>query len=513
MAKVYDKPASVEGAAEELQPPEEDLNGKSAPAAMSGMYRAAWRWHFYAGLFVIPFLVTLAVTGAIYLFKDQAEPIMYRDLTRVPLPVEGTATRPLGEQVSAVQDAFPNDSVASVVQPLGPTRSTQVFINPKEGWDQPADSWAGGKRVVYVNPYNAEVLGHQVPDDLFMENIREVHNGLMAGTAGNRLVEIVASWTVILTMSGFYLWWRGREPRRVQQARGALNARSALRRRHAQVGALGGTLVLFFVISGLFWSGFWGTGSQKVAERIQGYPEYSEEATTSTPVLTKDLAGGDIPVPWAAERLPVPASGAGHHGKGNPSSSEAAEPAGAAPIGIDQAAAIAEARLSPAKPSLWLNMPEGDKGVYTIKPNGHGTESYTTLHIDQYSGKVLADYGYDDFGVVAKTISEGVNLHQSSRFGGWADAANTGVNLLMCSAVVFLAVTGPMMWWKRRPKGAFSPPRRSSDPRTRRRLFLAVMLPIGILFPLGGITMLAVLLLDWQVFRRIPRLARAFGSA
>ena len=26
-------------------------------------YFAAWRWHFYAGLFVIPFLVMLAVTG------------------------------------------------------------------------------------------------------------------------------------------------------------------------------------------------------------------------------------------------------------------------------------------------------------------------------------------------------------------------------------------------------------------------------------------------------------------
>ena len=32
-------------------------------AASSRLYRAVWRWHFYAGLYVIPFLMMLAVTG------------------------------------------------------------------------------------------------------------------------------------------------------------------------------------------------------------------------------------------------------------------------------------------------------------------------------------------------------------------------------------------------------------------------------------------------------------------
>lgn len=34
----------------------------------SDLYRAIWRWHFYAGLLILPFLVTLALSGAIYLF-------------------------------------------------------------------------------------------------------------------------------------------------------------------------------------------------------------------------------------------------------------------------------------------------------------------------------------------------------------------------------------------------------------------------------------------------------------
>jgi uncharacterized iron-regulated membrane protein len=36
-------------------------------------YRAIWRWHFYAGLFCIPFVTVLAVSGSIYLFKPQIE--------------------------------------------------------------------------------------------------------------------------------------------------------------------------------------------------------------------------------------------------------------------------------------------------------------------------------------------------------------------------------------------------------------------------------------------------------
>ncbi|MFZ0267652.1 PepSY domain-containing protein, partial [Caulobacter sp.] len=36
-------------------------------------YRAIWRWHFYAGLFCAPFIVILAITGSIYLFKPQVE--------------------------------------------------------------------------------------------------------------------------------------------------------------------------------------------------------------------------------------------------------------------------------------------------------------------------------------------------------------------------------------------------------------------------------------------------------
>ena len=30
------------------------------------LYRTIWRWHFYAALFVIPFILVLSATGAAY---------------------------------------------------------------------------------------------------------------------------------------------------------------------------------------------------------------------------------------------------------------------------------------------------------------------------------------------------------------------------------------------------------------------------------------------------------------
>lgn len=46
-------------------------------------YNLAWRWHFYAGLFVIPFMILLSLTGIVYLFKPQLDQLMYPELLSV----------------------------------------------------------------------------------------------------------------------------------------------------------------------------------------------------------------------------------------------------------------------------------------------------------------------------------------------------------------------------------------------------------------------------------------------
>src|SRR3546814_14125928 len=50
------------------------------------LYRMIWRWHFYAGLFVLPFILVLSVTGAAYLFKPQLD--RWEERTWRGLPAE-----------------------------------------------------------------------------------------------------------------------------------------------------------------------------------------------------------------------------------------------------------------------------------------------------------------------------------------------------------------------------------------------------------------------------------------
>ena len=75
-------------------------NPAARPRIHTDVYRAVWRWHFYAGLFVAPFLLILSVTGAIYLFNDEINDVLHAEKRIVALHAE---TLPLGRLVAAAQ--------------------------------------------------------------------------------------------------------------------------------------------------------------------------------------------------------------------------------------------------------------------------------------------------------------------------------------------------------------------------------------------------------------------------
>lgn len=67
-----------------------------------------------------------------------------------------------------------------------------------------------------------------------------------------------------------------------------------------------------------------------------------------------------------------------------------------------------------------------------------------------------------------------------------------------CLAIVLLAVSAVVMWWKRRPAGRLAaPPRRQGDRLARAALVVAMVL--GAVYPLLGASMLVALALDAAV--------------
>lgn len=52
----------------------------TAAARRKNLYFLTWRWHFYAGLFVVPFMLMLALTGLVMLFDDEIEQARYAEV-------------------------------------------------------------------------------------------------------------------------------------------------------------------------------------------------------------------------------------------------------------------------------------------------------------------------------------------------------------------------------------------------------------------------------------------------
>ncbi len=62
------------------------------PKALNNrFYRTVWRWHFYAGLFVIPFMLVLGITGTMHMDQYSGEllaSVGWKDYGLVPRAVE-----------------------------------------------------------------------------------------------------------------------------------------------------------------------------------------------------------------------------------------------------------------------------------------------------------------------------------------------------------------------------------------------------------------------------------------
>jgi uncharacterized iron-regulated membrane protein len=79
------------------------------------IYRAFWRWHFYAGLLILPVLMLMALTGGLYLFQPELDGVLYRKLLTTP-------ERPIATAPQAWADAAKAAVPGRVMQLTPPAR-------------------------------------------------------------------------------------------------------------------------------------------------------------------------------------------------------------------------------------------------------------------------------------------------------------------------------------------------------------------------------------------------------
>ncbi|MCY7931740.1 PepSY domain-containing protein [Bacillus inaquosorum] len=440
----------------------------------TSLYQTIWRWHFYAGLIFLPFLLILAVTGGVYLFKPQIENHLYKDLYEVQ--AESKIVSP-SAQFEAVKERYPESEIVRYRPSENTERSAEVGIvsNNKS-------------YTVFVNPHNGKIIGQLDDDNRIMDKIEEFHGELMAGTAGDRIVELTACWALILIVTGIYLWW----PKNRMKVWGVIIPRVSKGKKiltrdlHAVPAFWISAGMLFLVLTGLPWSGLWGNTFQQLATNSGfGYPPsiWVGEAPTSK-TQTKEVAD----VPWAAESLEVPVSSVQQYKK----------------LSIDDVVNIAEEQK--VTPGYDIYLPQKTDGVYTLSVFPPKAQDEATMHIDQYTGAVLADYRYDNYGAVGKIIALGITLHKGTQFG----LINQLIGLMICIGIVAVGISGFILWWKRKPAGKLGAPK-SPELKTMKFLTLIIIM-FGILFPLVGISLVLVWIIDNLLIKRISKLKTFFNA-
>lgn len=460
--------------------PSDESEGRSTGA----LYRAVWRWHFYAGVIAAPLAIFLAVTGALYLWKPQYEAWRYRDLFNVPT---GTASISWDRQFAAAMALHPEARPVSFAPASTPGKTSELVIRLGTGSKRSA-----ARRSVFINPYTGEIVGELAASSRLMTTLHDLHGELLAGKPGELVVELGASWMFVLLLTGLYLWW----PRPRFSVGGfllpRLRARGGLfwRDLHAVPAVWFSIAALFLLCTGIPWTSVGGGWFRILSAAVgQGSPKESEasahrsELTGWAPPLRAGLAPKIDALasdPAAATSVASHGGHAGHEGHEMDAEDPGSRPAANDPrlpprISLERVREIATYVSVPEPYAIAL--PVGPSGVISVISDRNHAFTRTSLHLDQYSGKILADVRYQDYGAMSKFVLWGIIAHEGQLFG----LLNQILGTLAALGVFLIAVSGLALWWQRRPAEKGSAPRSAASlprPVFLGTLALAAFLPL-----------------------------------
>jgi uncharacterized iron-regulated membrane protein len=451
-----------------------------SPARHERWFRAVWRWHFYAGLFCLPFILWLSVTGGIYLFKPQIEGWLYAPYTNVAAP--GRPMLAPEKIVAAGTAAVPGSVLHKYVLPEAPGDAVQLLVG------------RGARETrIWVHPQTGAVLKQVREEDRFMRVIFRLHGELLAGKWGSALVEIAACWTIVMILTGLFLWWpRGRAGKGLG---GILWPRLGGGRRvfwrdlHAVTGLWVSLGAVFLIASGLPWAKNWGDYLKQV------------RVATGTAAGRQDWSAGSEADARARADLDKGVRAmmdehAEHHGM----TMAHVAPSGPA---LDRVVAKA-ATLGLAAPAE-ISPPTRSGGRWLAQSQAEDRTRRVAVEIGA-DGTVIGSQGYRDRHWIDRAVGFGVAVHE----GAWWGLANQLVNLLVLVGLVLLAVSSAVLWWRRRPGAGLGAPA-AKHPLRHSWALVALALSLGVLMPLFGITLALAMAFEQGARRLTPGPARWLG--
>jgi uncharacterized iron-regulated membrane protein len=425
------------------------------------LYRIIWRWHLYAGLFVMPFIAVLALSGAVYLFKPQIDRWEERAFQNQPT---GNAVTP-SAQVAAAIAGHPGATLSSYRLPQVAGDAALVHLKLPNG----------SMRDVFIAPQGS-VLGSLDPEGRIIAITRKIHGQLLLGERGSWLVELAASWAIVMILTGLYLWW----PRGADGLAGVAWPRLRRGRQtfwrdlHAVTGFWVAGLALVLLVSGLPWTSVWGDAFKAVRGAVAqdwttgGSKGGDEHAEHDHMAMTRDAA--------AAPSLDM----------------------------IDTIVTKAQ-REALAFPVL-IEPPSAATRVWTVKSDAQNRPLRVTLTYDAVTGTEQSRKTFVDRPVVDHVIGYGVAWHEGQLFG-WI---NQAIGVFTALSLLTLMVSGFVLWRRRKPDGRLGAPPVPAVP-ARIGGVVVIMLLLAAVLPLLALSLVVLFLFDRLALPRLPKLATWLG--
>lgn len=432
-------------------------------------YNAVWRWHFYAGLFCLPFAIWLAITGAVYLFKPQIEPWLYSRFDNIS--ITGPRATP-SAQVAAALAAVPGTVLNAYELPLHDNSAVQVIVGKEKQLQR-----------VYVHPQTLEILDIQAEDERLMRIVSHLHGELLLGDAGSMLIELAASWMIVLIITGLYLWW----PRTANGLAGVVyprlsrDGRTFWRDLHAVTGLWVAFFVLFILVSGLPWAKSWG-GMLKQVRQIGQVSEVKQDWVTSrTQEMSERLASNTPPA--------AKAEGHGDH-EGHRTASM---PVDATPLDV----LMPSVQVQQLAPPVLISPPSKANGMWSARSNSQNRSLRATLKLDS-NGAIITREDFAQRPLLDRIIGYGIAAHEGQLFGWF----NQLLGVITVLGVLLMSISCAVMWWSRRAPGTLGAPRAVERKPLPVSVWLIIFVMAGFL-PLLGLSLLAIVLLEFAVLQRI----------
>ncbi len=352
--------------------------------------KALFQVHLWLGVGLAGYIVVVALTGGLIVYKKEMERAMIPRLIRVePQGERGS----LAAMMQTVKEAYPQASLSNVY----------LYWEPGTSWSFRMQSKTEGRIQVYVDPYRGVVLGEDRYRGKFLQWVYDLHVNLLMGDFGEWLNGWGGLGLALVSVTGMVVWWPGR---RWWKQGFVYETRARWKRQnydlHKVTGFWSSAALILLAVTGAYWS----------------FPQTYEAGI-------EKLTGG--PVKLNAPRI------------------ERVEGLGDAPM--DEVLRVAMAAIPGGTPTLFrpAAKPNEVHSLHHILPGDWRTQGDNAVYVHPQTAEVVRVTYHKDLPLGVRLQRDIFGLH----FGTFAGHPSRVLWVVMGVTPAVLAVTGVLMWWNR----------------------------------------------------------------